>query len=591
MITVAGVFSCVLAVFVGAPADYYVAPDGLDSNPGTLEAPFATLHRARDEVRHLAHRGHSQDLTVLIRGGTYFLDAPLVFGSPDSGTDVHSVTFAADPGEPVVLSGGRRITGWLKGENNQWTVTLPEAASGAWRFRQLFADGQRLPRGRFPNGDGLLHVTGVNADATRITLDTACPIADLTGRDAELVVFQNWSITRARIASSDGAHIVTMHPAGWMGHGDATTTSPGKPCYLENALEFVDAPGEWYLDTGSGVLTYQAAPGEDPNTREFIAPYLEKLVIVRGAPGAPVRNIRFAHLTFAHTEWPLPEFGYQGIQAGHHGTSMAEHAHVLPLALEFAFAEACRVDHCRIEHTGACGIGFAAGCRDNVVERCTLEDIGGNGIMVGWRGNELRARADLAGDASLDADWRDSASVPRNNTVSQCTIARCGAVNAGCVGIYDAFCDGTQIVRNRISDMPYTGISIGFRWNESETSQRNCAVIGNEVFDVMKMLADGGAIYTLGYQPGTILRGNLLHDVHRSAFAHGGAPNNGIFFDQGSKGYLVEGNIIYNTSGDPIRFNQTGPESLTFKDNHFGVAPGDAAFPEAAARDAGPAPE
>jgi len=103
----------------------------------------------------------------------------------------------------------------------------------------------------------------------------------------------------------------------------------------------------------------------------------------------------------------------------------------------------------------------------------------------------------------------------------------------------------------------------------------------------MKMLADGGAIYTLGYQPGTVLRGNLLHDVYRSAFAHGGAPNNGIFFDQGSKGFLVEDNIIYNTSGEPIRFNQTSQENLTFNNNSFGTSPDDPAFPKDAAVQAG----
>lgn len=586
------VFCTVALSILGVnPAEIHVAPNGGDRNAGTLEAPFATLHRARDEVRHLAYKGLENDLTVLIHGGVYFLDAPLVFGAPDSGTEKYSITFAAYPGETVLVSGGRRITGWKQGDGGKWIATLPGVQSGDWYFRQLFADGQRLPRGRFPNGDGLLHVTEVNEEVTRIVLDTDPGVPNLAGKDAELVVYQNWSITRARIASSDGAVVETTHPAGWIGHGAATATSPGKPCILENAPEFVDVPGEWYLDRKTGVLTYQAAEGEDPNTREFIAPRLEKLLIVRGTPETPVRNLRFSGLTFAHAEWPLPEFGYQGIQAGHHGANMAEPAHVLPLALEFAFAEDCRVERCRVAHTGACGIGFAAGCRDNVVERCTLEDIGGNGIMVGWRGDELRERAGLAGDASLDADWRDAQSAPRNNAVAHCTLERCGAVNHGCVGIFDAFCDGTQIVNNRVSDMPYTGISIGFRWNETETSQRNCSVVSNDVFDVMKMLADGGAIYTLGYQPGTVLRGNLLHDVHRSTFAHGGAPNNGIFFDQGSKGYIVEGNVIYNTSGEPIRFNQTGPENLAIKENSFGVSPSDAAFPAEAAHQAGPSAE
>ena len=86
----------------------------------------------------------------------------------------------------------------------------------------------------------------------------------------------------------------------------------------------------------------------------------------------------------------------------------------------------------------------------------------------------------------------------------------------------------------------------------------------------MKTLADGGCIYTLGYQPGTVLRANYLHDVHRSAYTHGGAPNNGIFVDEGSKGFLFERNVIANTHGRPVRFNQCRREWHTWKDTVMG---------------------
>jgi hypothetical protein len=97
----------------------------------------------------------------------------------------------------------------------------------------------------------------------------------------------------------------------------------------------------------------------------------------------------------------------------------------------------------------------------------------------------------------------------------------------------------------------------------------------NHIHDVLKKLADGGGIYTLGFQPGTILRGNHIHDVHRSSYAVGGAPNNGFFIDQGSKGYLFEANTVYATSGGAVRFNQNQREWHTWKDNHFddSVAP------------------
>lgn len=569
------------------PVVFYVAPGGDDGGPGTLEAPFATIQRAQDAVRAQGTDCDSRDITVYLRGGVYYLDAPLVFTPADGGDEKRVVTYKAYEGETPVLSGGRPVTGWTRAEGDQWTAVLPEVAAGNWYFRQLFREETRLPRGRFPNGEDLVRVAAVDDTVTEITLKSPLPVSLTEAEQAELVVYQNWSITRMLVKTAEGAQVRVSHPAGWIGHGSMTTTSPDKPCFVENTRAFVDVPGEWYLDRRTGGLLYQAAPGEDPNETSFIAPRLELLLRAEGTDAAPVRNLHFEGLTFSHAEWALPEFGYVGIQAGHYGTSMEARSYALPGAVKFSRAENCGVTRCRVTHTGASGIVLGAGCRDNTISQCVLEDIGGTGIMVGWRGDALEGDGSLSGDRSLSADWVAPALVPTGNTVAECALRRCGAVNQGCVGVFDAFCDGTRIHHNDISDMPYTGISIGFRWDSEETTQRNCTVEFNHVRDVMKMLADGGAIYTLGYQPGTVLRGNLLHDVHRSAFAHGGAPNNGIFFDQGSKGYLVEENIIYHTSGEPIRFNQTGPENLTFNTNYFGVSPEDSGFPGDAAAQAG----
>jgi len=578
-----------LVVVIGAPVqgDFFVAPNGDDGNVGSIEAPFATIGKAQEAVRALVAEGLKTDVTVRLRGGVYPLDACLVFGTEDSGTADYSITYAAYGDEKPVISGGRAITGFEKGENGEWTVELVDAKNGKWRFRQLFRGDDRLPRGRFPNADKLLTVESVNPAVTEIVFKEVPGLEKLDGKNAELVVFQNWSISRVPVVRSEGKKVVTAAPVGWIGHGSATTASPGKPAYIENVREFVDEPGEWYLDYDSGVLTYLAVPGNDPKQESFVAPKLQQLLVVKGTADKPVRNLRFEGLAFEYCGWSLPEFGYLGIQAGHHGTTMQERTHVLPLALEFTYAEDCLLSRCRVAHTGASGVGFGEGCRRNKVDRCEMFDIGGNGVMVGWRGDYLG----LTGNESLSKDWPDKAMVPLNNEITNGYVHNCAAVNHGAVGVYDAFCDGTKISHNHVSNMPYTGISVGFRWNESETSQRNCIVEYNHIHDCMKMLADGGGIYTLGYQPGTVLRGNLIYSIHRSAYAHGGAPNNGIFFDQGSKGYLVEGQIIYDTSGKPIRYNQTNENNLNWGKNFLGVLPDSSEFPEDLAKQAGPEAE
>jgi hypothetical protein len=104
-----------LAAAAATAADFYVAVDGNDSAAGTAQAPFSTLDRARGAVRELRQRtpGRAEPITVTIRGGTYYLDAPLVFGAEDSGTAAAPLIYAAAPGERPVFSAGRAIGGWV----------------------------------------------------------------------------------------------------------------------------------------------------------------------------------------------------------------------------------------------------------------------------------------------------------------------------------------------------------------------------------------------------------------------------------------------------------------------------------------------
>ena len=104
------VLSMALAVLALSPfaaaADFVVAPNGNDANPRTVEEPFATISRARDAVRAKIATGLKRPLIVQIRGGTYRITKPIVFGAADSGTPMNPITYTAAPGERPVISGG-----------------------------------------------------------------------------------------------------------------------------------------------------------------------------------------------------------------------------------------------------------------------------------------------------------------------------------------------------------------------------------------------------------------------------------------------------------------------------------------------------
>jgi hypothetical protein len=569
------IISVPLASGATPTADYYVAPGGDDGDAGTIEQPFATVDRARQAVCTLIAQGLDHDVLVFVRGGTYRLEAPLVFGSEDSGTEDHAITYAAYPGETPVISGGRELTGWQDQGNNTWTTTIPKVASGEWWFRQLFMDGQRCLRARHPNTGQYLTLTTVSADVRDFTLSGALPVSDLAGDDAELVVVHNWAVTRGQIESSTSNTLRTTTPAGNIGH-DHTMAAVGRRVFVEHALEFIDQTTEWYLDRDTGLLTYRAPGGSNPNEQTVIAPSLKHLLIMDGTATNPIRNLRFEGLVFAHTNWTLPEGGYDEVQAGHWSHQWGTATYILPLAVELSHARDCRFERC-------------------------------DGIMIGYRANRDTDLL-LSGSYMLNKDWINPDDVPEDNVVTHNVVRECAAIAWGSVGIWEAFCRNTLIARNLVRDVPYTGISVGFNWGDYLTSHQDVTVEYNHVHHVMTILNDGGCIYTLGPQPGAELRNNLLHDVlpGRTDIQW---QNNGVFYDKGSNHWLITQNVIYHTPplggwsgqgfGTGFRFNPAPNDDMTIAEstpenpagnNSIGLEPGDPGYPMDRAALAGPEP-
>jgi hypothetical protein len=550
-------------IFVNA-AEYYVSLNGNDQNPGTKNKPFRTIPRAQAAVREKIAEGLNKPLTVFLREGFYEISEPLIFGPQDSGTPSAPVTYASAPGETAVLSGGKRISGWKVCNNKVWTVNLPEVKNNNWFFRHLTVNGKRATRARWPNNNENLRIKSVENGVKKFKFNKRLPEITTQESDTELVIIENWAVTRALIVNADTQQVTTATAMGWIGH-KGTTASRGKAAFIEHNYNFINEPGEWFLNRTTGDLTYFPQKSQKPNNTIVTAPELEQIISITGTGNQPVKHLYFKRLNFKHTHFPLPSFGYNEIQAAHYGIVYTkDDFYVQPAAVECVYAKNCCFDNCTFAHFGASGIALGPGCSKNSISNCRIKDIGGNGIMVGWRGTgKLNPNRKI-----LCADWADANMTPSSNKVSNCRICCCGAESYGGVGIFAAFSADTLISHNHVYNMPYTGISIGYVWSTEKSSQVRCIVENNHIHNVMKFLADGGGIYTLGYQPGTILRGNHIHDIKRSQFAYG-AQNNGFFIDEGSKGYLFEQNVVYDTSGDAVRFHRSKPEWHQWNSNFF----------------------
>ncbi len=502
------------SAFPAPTTELHVAPTGSDENPGSMERPFATIGRARDEVRKLVAAGLEADVLVSIHGGRYELAGPLVLGPQDSGTDKFSITYSAAPGEKPLISGGRRIVGWKRGPGEVWTAPVPSLDGKRWTFRQLFVGGERRTRARTPNA-GFYRIEGPSSQDKPFKLKFRAGDIKKSWAaedDVEVVAMLAWAEIRMPIREVDeGARIATLS-----GDPRDSNREVNAQYYIENAPDGLDAPGEWRIDEKAGIVSYWPLPGEDMTAAEAVAPALHELVRLDGDPaaGKPIRRIQFHGLSFAHTDWTLDKKGYADTQA-----SVA-----IGGALKATGAIGCAVEGCSFSRLGGYAIEFGRGAQGNRIAGNELFDLAAGGVRIG--------------DTAMHGAEAEQSS---GNTVTDNHIHDLGKVYHAAVGVWVGQSSRNVISHNDIHDLFYTAVSVGWTWGYGPNQCKGNTIEWNHLHHLGKdLLSDMGGIYTLGVQPGTVIRRNLIHDV--SAFTYGGW---GIYPDEGSSEMVIEDNIVY----------------------------------------------
>ena len=515
----------------GPKADFVVAVTGSDRNPGTEARPFATIARARDAVRDLRRVQPGCDVLVLVRGGVYRVDRPIVFAPEDSGRDRGSVTYAAYPGEEPTISGGRQITGFQPGSGGIWTAKVPDVRGGQGIFEQLYVNGRRAVRARTPNRF-YFYMNGTRrrgADPAtgkpeklddRMFLANGQDIAPLAAlpperlRDVVVASYHSWHISRQRVAAISPEKN-TVFLTGSCGVPFFTYTQ-NERYYLENYREALDSPGEWFLDR-DGTLSYKPLPGEDMRSAEVVAPGTDTLVCFHGAgDGKPVANITLRGLRLVYGQYLLPPQGQSSPQA----------ACNIPAVVMADYARNVAMQDCRIEHVGTYGIWFRDGCRNCSVERCLLQDLGAGGVRLGQTDRDPKP-AEVTSHIRID-----------NNI-----IRSAGHIWPDAVGILIGHSGDNQVTHNDVSGMAYTGISVGWRWGYGRVASVRNEIRFNHIHHLgWDVLADMGGIYTLGEAPGTVLGNNVIHDID----GDGDSGMHGLYNDNSTSSMLLENNLVYN---------------------------------------------
>jgi hypothetical protein len=530
---------------------FHVAQAGRDEWSGRLsepnraktDGPFASPARGLDAIREVRAGGNAGAVSLLLREGTYVVAEPLQLTAEHSGTAEGPTVIGAYQDEKPVLSGGRRITGWREGDNGVWQADLPEVRAGAWYFRNLWVNNERRSRPRVPR-QGTLTLGGANPEQSAFTYAPGDIDPTWANRDdLEVVVLQYWTEARLHIAAIDEAtRTVTCTGGSWrplywtMGY------------YVENVREALSQPGDWYLDRATGTLSYLPLPGEDMARAEVIAPAAEQLVQLRGdfEREALVRHVVLRGLRFAHTEWPLPKEGLAYPQA-----ELAVSA-----AIWARGAHDCAVESCEIAHCDSWAIELEQGCRDCRLTRNTLRDLGAGGMKIG----EFETRA------NDDAETCGT-------VISDNTLTAGAQTYFGGPGVWIGNSSRNTVGHNEISGSWQWAISVGWRWAYFPPQRaRDNVVEYNLIHHLGSALGSHSSIYTLGIQPGTVIRNNVIH--HCAGY--------GIGLDQSSTGILVENNLVYRNAaglhfnwdclGDIVRSNLfafNGPAQWT----RYGDAP------------------
>ncbi|MFH1569645.1 MAG: right-handed parallel beta-helix repeat-containing protein [Gemmatimonadota bacterium] len=480
------------------------APDGGDG-------PFATLERARDEIRRMKAAGGlpAGGIRVEVAGGAYLLERPLDLTAEDGGTAAAPVTFGARRGGVVRLMGGRVLDGFqpvtdpvvlerLAPEARGQVLQLDLRAHGFTEYgeptsggMELFHGGEPMSLARWPKEGfariaGLVGVDPVDVRGTRgdrtgkFLYDGDRPARWAAEKDPWVhgYWFWDWSDQRHRVAAIDPERRVIEVEPPYHGYGYRI----GQWYYGYNLLCELSRPGEWYLDRDTGVL-YFWPPGPAGGVETAVSA-TQNLLTATG-----VEHLTLSGLTFELCR----------------GT-----------AVVLSDCRHLRLDGCAFRNLGGRAVE-ATGGGDVGVRGCDIWNTGMGGITL--TGGD-RPRLEPAG-----------------HFVEDCHIHHYGRVNRMYQPAVAISGVGIRVAHNLIHDAPHMAVSF---------SGNDHAIELNEIHHVCLESNDAGAIYS-GRDwtwRGTSIRHNLFYEI--TGFENRGCV--GVYLDDMLCGTEIRGNLFYRVT-------------------------------------------
>ena len=539
-----------------------------------------SIEKALQQAREERRLNNATYICLRLQEGVYQLNQPITIRPEDNGTRI-----VADG--KVTISGGVSISGWKK-EGKCYVADVPDFNGRPLEFRQLWVNGKKAVRARDVNDfEQMFRIRSVDKANETIYVPAKAVKKIINAKYPEMVLHEMWCIANLRIKNikiqGDSAavtfhqpesHVHFMHP--WPSPM-VTTDGHNSAFYLTNAKELLDSEGEWYLDARASKLYYIPRKGEDMGSAEVIAPAVETLVQVAGTPDEPVKDVTFEGITFSYATWMRPSVsGHAPLQAGMYMTEAYKLRpkmdrpngdHKLDnqgwvgrpaAAVSLNCAENVSFTKCTFEHNASTGLDYHLYINGGTVDRCTFRDIGGNGILAGGFSPE-------GFEAHKPYDPADRRIICTGLNITNNLITDVTNEDWGCVGIGAGFVRDIRICNNEISDVSYTGISVGWGWNQQPCSMANNLISGNLIYNYAKHMYDTAGIYTLGAQPHSLIEGNVVRDIYTPSYVHDPEHWFYLYTDEGSSGITVRNNwtpaekYLKNANGPGNTWENNGP--------------------------------